>query len=425
MKIVGYLLLSLFACSNLYASKLEAYTTIGLGGLHPQDKTKIITYVPGLTLLYDLSKKHITVRKHTNVHLRRKYIKATTHNGIELLLLDEEGTLNRKVDNLDKFDFLISRAIPVCRKIETCLSTDIWKQFDAGRRGGNGWYTVWPRQGGKFLSNSLNPDTRFWNVKLLDNADGWVKRYIPAKKSTRSTEDLGYIVRLDRPHPLFKFTDIQLSELSTTCNEEKKLINVSTVKTDINANIKVGASIQVEPKSKLSIATQLLKFVGINSKINAEASASGDIKFNFLNTNKKELSYGVKNGSWEFKTVRVDRLDEENKKLNHYATILIKKVFKCEALEKTHLKNASFKIFLGDYGVPVDFNNPLPLISLSSDSIKNIFNFKKQSNFPSLISIGNQDEYEKAMNYFQLKRGLTKAISAYIIKEINRSHPFD
>lgn len=412
---------------NLHATstKPEAYTTIGLGGLSPENKTQIISYVPGLTLLYNLGETPIKVRKQNDVNLRRKYTKATTHNGIELLLLDEGDTLNRNVGNLDKFHFLVTRAIPVCRKADSCVTTDIWRHFDQGRRAGKGWYTVWPRQGGKFLSSPSDIDESFWKVKLLDNVEGWVERYIPAKKGGISTEDLGYLVRMDRHHPLFKFTNSSSETLTTSCSQKTKTIEIDTIEGDFSAYAKVGAEISAEPKSKLSFAQNILKFIGVNTKLKAEVSAEGKVQYSFKDTNITELTYGIDGGSWHFNVVKVERYNEKSSKYDHYATILVKKVFKCEALDAVSMTNANFQIFLGDYGVPVDYKEPLPMLNMSKDTLGKVIGLNGDHEYPSLISLKGQDDYEVIMNYFQFKRGLPKAIAAYLVKEINRSPPLD
>lgn len=426
--IVAFAYFSLSVCAFGAETSPDAYTTIGLGGLDPKDKS-IVTYVPGLTLLYVLGDDTVPVRKHNDPTKRRPYKQAITQDGIKLLILDEDDSIERDVSTLRKFQFLVNRALPACKRLDVCIAHNIWEKFDAGKRGGSGWYTIWARQGGKFMSHSPSPDDQFWEVKILDNIDGWVTRYIPAKKNNRSIEDLGYITRLDRPHPLFCFSEVEGVHLNTDCNETVKELTAKDILAEIKVFGKLGAEVTAEPKIPLPFGKHILKFLGVDAEIKAEASIEGDAAFSYSRNSEAVVSYGAQGQCWESKSVRIGRVSDDSITSSpnyvHYGNMLIKKIYDCEGDVKAKLRNVNITIYLGDIGSPVDFKDPLPPLNLNQEVIKVVVGLKPNPEYPALTSITGQNDYDKLMSYFLLKKGLPRSIATFIIREINLSPPLD
>ena len=204
------LLVSTSAVSADAQQQLDAYIDgTGLGALDPSDQTAIFSYLPRLTLLFELGDETIQVRQQTAPQNMRPYRRAITHDGIEVLVLDDGVSINRKVENLKKYKFLVNRLMPICRRPEDCGKINLWENFKSGLRRGPGWYTVEASQGGKFPEDADEPthvkgDNTIWAIQLHDNVSGWVKRYVQSPRGPHNIEELGYITRLDRRHPLFR-----------------------------------------------------------------------------------------------------------------------------------------------------------------------------------------------------------------------------
>lgn len=408
-----------------HATAPEGYTNIGLAAPDPEDKTKIITYVPGLTLLYEIGQHPVMIRRRSNALESRPYRPALTQNGISVLILDEGGSLQTDVKNLHKFDFLVNRAVPVCAWLDKCVALDLWKLFDAGLRGGPSWSTVWARQGGRFLSRQ--PDDLFWKVEFLDNLEGWVTRYVPAKRGPRSIEDLGYITDLRRPHPLLRFSEARGKYLNTQCNEAIRELRVDDVLTELNAFAELSVSVSAEPQIPLPFAKQLLKFIGVEATVKAEVVASGEVTFKTRKETAVTLSYGADGQSWTTKSVLIERAGETGAALTYkqYGNMLIKKVYHCEGNTTVNMTNANFTIYLGNVGVPIDFDNPLTPLNLHRDSIASLTGLQPSDRFASLTSIRGQEDYDKLMSYLIMKEGLPRGVAAFIVKEINLSPALD
>ena len=414
---------------SVLGSPPAAYTTIGLGGLNPASRTDIVAYVPGLTLLYELGQQSVNVRKRNDPTVRRPYRAAVTQDGITLLLLDDTNTIERRVSKLARFEFLVNRPLPVCMRPDGCAALNLWNRFDAGKSFGIGWYTVWPRQGGKFIAESPDPDEPFWEVEFLDNLDGWVRRVIPSKKEHRSVEDLGYITRLDRPHPLFRFEEVAGKRLTTQCTETVRKLSRDDLIAELRVFGKLGAEIAAQPNIPIPFGNKLLKFLGVDAEIKAEASIEGSATFTMKRESETEIRYGAVGQSWVTKSVRFERVREDRSLISpeyeHYGNILIKKIYACEGDVRTYMRNVNITIFLGDMNAAVDFEDPLPALNINHQVVENIIGLQPNPEYPALVSLKGQKDYNKIMSYLLLEKGLPRSIAAFIIKEINLSPPLD
>ncbi len=428
-RVASVLLLAAVAGTSIAiasAKEPSGYTMIGLGLLDPEDPNKIIGYTPGLTLLYDLSEQPVHIRKRNDPTKRRPYRRATTQNGLDVLVLDEGGTISRSVDALDKYNFLVNRPLPACYRRSKC--SGIWLDFDRGKRGGPGWYTVYARQAGKFAEVGPDPDTDTWEVSIHDNIDGWVPRFIPAKKDDRSVEDLGYITRHKRLHPLFRFSEMEGSQLNTSCNQQVEERQIDKLLVELRAFAKLGAEASVQPTIPLPFAKTILRFLGVDAEVKAEASAEGEVTFDRQTTTETAIMYGAANESWETKSIRIERVREGDSAAEplyrHYGNMLVRKVYHCEGNTKDYMLNANFTIFLGGIDVAVDFEDPLPPINFNAHVVKQI-GLRADPQFPAMISLDGQEDYDRLMAFLLVERGLPRSVAHFIMKEINLSNSLD
>jgi hypothetical protein len=73
----------------------------------------------------------------------------------------------------------------------------------------------------------------------------------------------------------------------------------------------------------------------------------------------------------------------------------------------------------------VDFEDPLPALNINHQVVENIIGLQPSPEYPALVSLKGQKDYNKIMSYLLLEKGLPRSIAAFIIKEINLSPPLD
>ena len=431
------LLVSTSAVSADTQQQLDAYIDgTGLGALDPSDRTAIFSYLPRLTLLFKLGDKTIQVRQQTAPLNKRPFRRAITHDGIEVLVLDDGESINRNVENLKKYKFLVNRLMPICRRVEDCKNIDLWEKFESGKRRGEGWYTVEASQGGKFIEDKDEPthvmsDNTIWAIRLHDNVSGWVTRYVQSQRGPRNIEELGYITRLDRKHPLFRVYRNPSETLETRCGQETRTLSVSEFTKYVELFALVGGELGVD-NVPLPFANRLLKLFGVEGKIEAKASAEGRVTFKAQTENTETVIFGASGQSWVTRTFNVRRLmvdDSNSSQYKDYGIIVSRVTYDCDGQTRSAMRNAAFTIYLSDGDEPIDFENPMPILNVKPDLIQQLGlkppDYPRNVSQPALVGLRGANDHERLMSFLTTERGLPRSVAAAIITEINRSGSLD
>ena len=431
------LLVSTSAVSADAQQQLDAYIDgTGLGALDPSDQTAIFSYLPRLTLLFELGDETIQVRQQTAPQNMRPYRRAITHDGIEVLVLDDGVSINRKVENLKKYKFLVNRLMPICRRPEDCGKINLWENFKSGLRRGPGWYTVEASQGGKFPEDADEPthvkgDNTIWAIQLHDNVSGWVKRYVQSPRGPHNIEELGYITRLDRRHPLFRVYRESSETLETRCGQETRTLSVSEFIKSVELFALVGGELGVD-NVPLGFANRLLKLFGVEGKIEAKASAEGRVTFRAQTENTETVIFGASGQSWVTRTFNVTRLIVDNSNSSQYkdyGKIVSRVTYDCDGQTRSAMRNAAFTIYLSDGDEPIDFENPMPNLNVKPNLIQQLGlkppDYPRTVSQPALVGLRGANDHERLMSFLTTERGLPRSVAAAIITEINRSGSLD
>lgn len=437
LAIASVLLASIFVASADAQQQLDAYIDgSGLGALDPSDRRAIFAYLPRLTLLFDLSEETTRVRQQTAPLSRRPYRGAITHDGIEVLVLDDGESINRQVDNLKKYKFLVNRLMPVCRRFEDCRNVDLWSRFQSGLRRGPGWYTIEASQGGRFVGDADEPTlaeagSTIWAIRLHDNVSGWVTRYVQSQRGPRNIEELGYITRLDRKHPLFRVYREPSEILETRCGQEIKTLSVNEFVGNIELFARVGGGFSVD-NIPLPYANRLLQLFGMEGTIEAEASLEGRVTFKAQSENTNAVTFGASGQSWVTKTFSVKRLMADDRNGSHYKDygIVISRItYECDGQTRSAMRNAAFTIYLSDGDETIDFGNPMPDLNVKPDLVHQLElqppDYPRTVSQPALVGLRGANDHERLMSFLTTERGLPRSVAAAIITEINRSGSLD
>lgn len=429
------LLLSTCTVSADARQNLDAYIDgTGLGALDPTDRTAIFSYLPRLTLLFELGDNTIPVRQHSAPLNKRPYRPAITHDGIDVLVLDDGESINRKVENLKKYKFLVNRLMPICRRVEDCRNIDLWEKFESGLRRGPGWYTVEASQGGKFIEDEpthIQGDSTIWAIRLHDNVSGWVTRYVQSQRGPRNIEELGYITRLDRRHPLFRVYREPTETLETRCGQETKTLSVREFTKNIELFALLGGSIGVD-NIPLPFANKLLELFGVEGKIEAKVSAEGRVTFKAQTESTNTVIFGASGQSWITRIFNVKRLvvdDPNGSQYKDYGKVISRVTYDCDGQTRSAMRNAAFTIYLADGDEPIDFDNPMPNLNVMPSLIRELGlsppDYPRTVSQPALVGLRGANDHERLMSFLTTERGLPRSVAAAIITEINRSGSLD
>ena len=94
--------------------------------------------------------------------------------------------------------------------------------------------------------------------------------------------------------------------------------------------------------------------------------------------------------------------------------MLMKKVYTCKGAQLASLDYISILL------VPAEDPESTQQIVVTPDTIKNL-NLPQDDRFASLVSLDDQFQYFKLLDYLVISEEIPKAIANYIIKEINLS----
>jgi len=417
---VGYAILFFLFVVPLANAGPDAFLKKGTFAINPSNNRDIFLYVPGKTLLYQVQNKKEKIGSIAFPDRQRFYLNAITQDGINVLVWEEEVEMDIE-DNLSRFDFYVNRRLPLCLTESSC--EEIWSKFNRISDEGDGWIAIWPGAGGKFAEQT----GRIQKVEI--DAGGWMEGAIPAKRNNFSIEDYGYITNLRRSHPLYKFKEINIQELSTVCGQQKTTINRKEILSRIEVFGKMSANISIDPASAATkiipkkYVKLLLNSLGLEASIGAEAFLEGNWKNENENIEESQLIYGNQNECWEVKDVYIEKrtiseigTDSDYVPFGH---ILIKRVFDCQAGDKSRLNYVSFLLSFYDTKGAIVEDSFIPL-ALDQNTVKQEFNFESEPLPKALLSIANKMEHFAVLDYF-LQKGIPKSIGNFYIKEINRS----
>lgn len=400
---------------NSEISAYDGYLMEGTYSLNPENHLQISLYIPGQTLLFDIGEEAVHVASPFEFE-GREYLPATTQDGIRALILKKAIRLSNSA--LNKYDFVINRPIPFCRE-ESSLSR-IWMK---SRRAfeGEGWSLLWARNAGTILEkleSSYKVSMRF--------SGGIVEGYLPRERQGVSIEDLGYITLLENgAMPDYQFDDNRHYELCTSCNERILQRNREKLLTEVHGCIKASASISLDPAVAIPtplkpFVKKILKYLGLEAEIGVDAFIKGEFKKTEEHGVETTLSYGSQGESWQVKSVAVRKAvksgSEGSYEYHNIGSMLIKKIYTCAGNELDKLDYF--------YALFTPANNPqnIQKIKLSYDIIKDL-GLDKDKRYPALVSIADQSDHYKLVDYFVLEEKIPKGISNYLIKEINLSRP--
>ncbi len=420
IRYVGLIIFIFSVIPQLSTAAPVAFLKKGTFAINPDNNRDIFLYIPGKTLLYQIQDKKEKIGSIAFPDRQRFYLNAITQDGINVLVWEDEVERNIE-DNLSRFDFYVNRRLPLCLTDSSC--EEIWTKFNRISDEGDGWLAIWPGAGGKFAEQA----GRIQKVKI--DAGGWMEGAIPAKKNNFSIEDYGYITNIRRAHPLYNFREIDLQELSTVCGQQRKTINRKEIFSSIETYGKMSANISIDPASAAikiipkKYVKLLLNSLGLEASISAEAFLEGNWKSENKNTEESQIIYGNQNECWKIKDVYIEKrtISELGTDSDYapFGRILIKKMFTCQAGEKSRLKYASFLLsFYNAEGSLVEDSSIF--IAVDQDTAKQEFNFKSEPLHRALVSIDYKMEHFAVLDYF-LQKGIPKSIGNFYIKEINRS----
>lgn len=417
--LVKIILMLVLIIPKLTLSAPDGYLKKGTYSLNPDNKQDIFLYIPGKTLLYSISPEEVVIGSKAFPDLQRTYIKATTQDGVDVLVWKDEVKTN--IASLARFDFFVNRRLPLCLTLDSCES--IWEKFNRVSDEGDGWLAIWPGAGGKLFENIGG------NQKVKVDAGGWEDGYIPLRRGRLNIEEYGYITNLKRAYPLYSFNQIELDGLNTKCGETISSNKKSLIFSKVEAYGKASAKLSIDPSAALpklipkKYVKRLLESLGLDASISAEAFIDGRWKTEETKTDVVHTVYGQANESWHVQDILIEKrsitelgTDSDYKP---YGRILSKKVYGCQGAELSSLKYASFTLtFYDENGNLID-DSSIP-VSMDRNVITNEVGIGSSPLSRALVSVNKKSDHFRLVDFF-LARGIPKSLSNYLIKEINLS----
>ena len=423
-KPIPHLLISLvvFVYVTQSANAQHAFLKKGTIALDPTNPTTLFLYVPSYTLLYDLhaETRHIRSRRSRTT---TEYQLATTQDGVRVLI--RRPDIRTDVDSLRGYDFLVNRKMPLCETIQSC--SDVWSDFeDRDGEDGNDWSPLWPRVAGSFEpSSTANGSTHRVSVSVggID-----VLGYVPTHRHGTLIEDAGYITRLDREYPLYRFTEYVRPELSSPCGYQQKTSKKTTLLSGIGAHASASASLRAGSDSgkpiSANLAKTVLSFLGLDALLTVEAVVTGNLEATSSKEGENVVVYGTRGEQWSVRSVTIGRrpfsaTETLGDVYEDYGTMMVRTVLRCDAGQATEMTFASF--LLAPYSAMNGEESEPIVLNLNPDTIERL-QLPNDHLDKGLVSINTQRSHGKLIDFF-LSEGIPKAIANFIIGEINVTKP--
>lgn len=321
------------------------------------------------------------------------------------------------VDTLKNYDFLVNRRMPLCEKKDGCNA--IWNSFSFKSDEGADWSALWPRTAGRIINESTN----VYEVKVSVGGS-WDVGFLPKKLRGLPIEDYGFISRLDKKYPLYKFSEEDIKELNSPCGDAKTTSSGTSTLEKVEKYAKISANGKLDIAAGLKkavpplFAKRILDFLGLSASISAEAFIDGRWKTETTTSTTDTLTYGRIDEAWEVKSVWVERRTGDPAAVNPYqpyGTLLLRKVFSCDGGQPTEMTFASF--MLAEFGSD-EAPAPIPeSVSLKDVTVKDI-GVPNRPLDRGLVSVNTQTEHAKLVDFF-LNKNIPKSIANFFIKEIN------
>ncbi|MBW1677340.1 MAG: hypothetical protein JRJ79_12215 [Deltaproteobacteria bacterium] len=404
-------LVSLFFLSTVRS--YDGYLREGTFALNPEDKRQIFLYIPGMTPIYTISLEDVLVGTAPfSGRPKKPYQLVKTQDGIQALILKDSIRFTDSA--LAEFNFVINRRIPFCRDLQTF--PDIWNKFsklDEGR----GWFALYARNAGEILQVLHD---KFRVRMAFAPALGPQEGYIPRYRNGRDIEELGYITVLRDYLPDYQFKDTLQDELSTACSEKNITRDREKLFTEVQGYLQAKAGVSIDPTSVLAgrLAKKVIKCLGLDASISVDAFLKGEFKKTDETETASTITYGADGESWVVKSVDIKQKTgmgvDSNTRYKTIGSMLIKKVYTCKGAQLANLDYVSILL------VPAEDPESTQQIVLTPDTIKNL-GLPHNDRFASLVSLDNQFQYFKLLDYLIINEEIPKGIANYIIKEINLS----
>jgi hypothetical protein len=402
-----------FLVAPSLASAYDGYLQEGTFALNPEDKRQIFLYIPGMTPIYSISSEDVLVGTAPFLGRSKKpYRLVRTQDGIQALILKD--SIRFTESTLAEFNFVINRRTPFCRDAQTF--PDIWSKFSK-RDEGPGWFALYARNAGEILQVLHDK----YRVRMaFAPALGPQEGYIPRFRNGKDVEELGYITVLRDFLPDYQFVDTPQDELSTACSEKNITRDRERLFTEVQGYLQTKAGVSIDPTSILAgrLAKKVIKYLGLDASITIEAFLRGEFKRADETETVSTITYGADGESWVVKSVEINQktglgVDPHNS-YKGIGSMLMKKVYTCKGAQLASLDYISILL------VPAEDPESTQQIVVTPDTIKNL-NLPQDDRFASLVSLDDQFQYFKLLDYLVISEEIPKAIANYIIKEINLS----
>ena len=402
-----------FLVSFSRASAYDGYLQEGTFALNPEDKRQIFLYIPGMTPIYSMSSEDVLVGTAPFLGTPKKpYRLVRTQDGIRALILKD--SIRFTESTLAEFNFVINRRTPFCRDLQTF--PDIWGKFSKLDEG-PGWFALYARNAGEILQVLHDK----YRVRMaFAPALGPQEGYIPRFRNGRDIEELGYITVLRDFLPDYQFNDTPQDELSTACSAKNITRDREKLFTEVQGYLQTKAGVSIDPTSILAgrLAKKVIKYLGLDASITIEAFLKGEFKRAHETETVTTITYGADGESWVVKSVEINQktglgVDSDNR-YKAIGSMLIKKVYTCKGAQLASLDYISILL------VPAEDPESTQQIAVTPDTIKKLA-LPQDDRFASLVSLDNQFQYFKLLDYLVINEEVPKAIANYIIKEINLS----
>lgn len=407
----------LLGATSVEAEGPYGFLKIGNYALNPDNSNEIVLYVPALTLVYAPSNETIEKPKTYDRRQKSKYRMVTTQDGIRLWVLDVDINVDPSVRA--RYDFFVNRRIPLCKDRDACR--EIWRRFNRARDEGDGWNALWARTAGRFKSTTGDV-----HEVEIDHNRTWDSGFLPRFRNGLTIEDAGFITVLDRAHPVYRFTTQELAALSTECSETRVSRNREQVLSTVHTHLKGSVEASIDIPVPTALARSVLKALGLDGKISAEAMAEWDRVSETETTTDETVQYGATDQAWKVATVTIERRSRSEVGADAdyvpFGGLLVKKVFECSGGTPKDLETALFLLSFSP--AADDACSTEEGISLWFDDkiVANTLGLSKDPALTGLVSIGTQHEHFKLLDYIT-DQCVAKSVASYIVAEINRSKP--
>ena len=415
-KFLTWMVICIAINTYVIANAQEAFLKRGTIALNPEDRRTLFLYIPGYTLLYDLGET--TTIRSRSFGTKKEYQYATTQDGIQVLVRKQD--IGKDVEILKKYNFLVNRRMPLCETETDC--GNIWNNFPDDIDETSTWSALW-RSAGNFLRREREEDlTREVKVSV-----GAVEQegFIPTKRHGIRLEDVGFISLLDQKYPLYRFQEKSIDELNSDCGQEsirrESLFKRIEVSAKASATVGIGINENTSKTSLKRYVGSVLSFLGLRAvNISAETVVEGETRKEI--NDDVTITYGNKDQQWLIKTVNIEkRSDMDGDSYQPFGTVMIKKVFKCEAGHPTEIMLVSF---LSTFASETP-ENIQSIININPSRIKEL-ELKKghdhHKGYKGLVSANSSESHSKLIDFF-LGKDISKSVANLFIKEINVAVP--